>query len=136
MSKIPPQLRQSLSALLQTATAFAFRHLPGPQGLEDFLACRQHFVQRFLKVSGALREWLANLRNILFEALFYLFSKELLERSVAETFRVLGRMVGDDVRNQGAGESLRALIWILGQERVEWTSRPAISRYGRSSGWG
>jgi hypothetical protein len=83
MSKIPPQLRQSLSALLQTATAFAFRHLPGPQGLEDFLACRQHFVQRFLKVGGALREWLAHLRNILFEALFYLFSKELLERPVA-----------------------------------------------------
>ena len=102
MSKIPPQLRQSLSALLQIATAFAFRHLPGPQGLEDFLACRQHFVQRFLKVSGALREWLANLRNILFEALFYLFSKELLERPVAETLGVLGGMVGDDVRDQGA----------------------------------
>jgi hypothetical protein len=127
MSKIPPQLRQSLSALLQTATAFAFRHLPGPQGLEDFLACRQHFVQRFLKISGALREWLAYLRNILFEALFYLLSKELFECSVAETLRVFGGMVGDDIRDQGASESLRALVWILGEKRVQGASSAAIT---------
>ena len=131
MSKIPPQLRQSLSALLQTATAFAFRHLPGPQGLEDFLACRQHFVQRFLKISGALREWLAYLRNILFEALFYLLSKELLERSVAESFRVLGRMVGNDVRDQSASESLGALVGILGEKRVQRASSTSIARRGR-----
>jgi hypothetical protein len=131
MSKIPPQLRQSLSALLQTATAFAFRHLPGPQGLEDFLACRQHFVQRFLKVSGALREWLAHLRNILFEALFYLLSKELLERPVAETLRVLGGMVGDDVRDQGASEPLGALVGILGEKRIQRASSTTITRRGR-----
>jgi hypothetical protein len=131
MSKIPPQLRQSLSALLQTATAFAFRHLPGPQGLEDFLACRQHFVQRFLKVSGALREWLAYLRNILFEALFYLFPKELLERSVAEALSVLGGMVSDDVRDERAGEPLGALVGILGEKRVQRTSGTAITRRGR-----
>ena len=114
MSKIPPQLRQSLSALLQSATAFAFRHLPGPRGLEDFLAGTQHFVQCFLKVGGALRQLLSYLRNILFEALFYLLAKELLERSVTETFRVFGRMVGDDVRNEGASEPLGTLIWIFG----------------------
>ena len=131
MSKIPPQLRQSLSALLQTATAFAFRHLPGPQGLEDFLACRQHFVQRFLKISGALREWLAYLRNILFEALFYLLSKELLERSVAESFRVLGWMVGDDVRDQSASEPLGALVGVLGEKRVQRTSSTSIARRGQ-----
>jgi hypothetical protein len=131
MSKIPPQLRQSLPALLQTATAFAFRHLPGPQGLEDFLARRQHFVQRFLKVSGALREWLAHLRNILFEALFYLFSKELLERPVAETLRVLGGMVGDDVRDKRTSESLGALVGILGEKRVQRASSTAVTRRGR-----
>jgi hypothetical protein len=131
MSKIPPQLRQSLSALLQTATAFGFRHLPGPQGLEDFLACRQHFVQRFLKVGSALREWLAHLRNILFEALFYLLSKELLERSVAESFRVLGGMVGDDVRDQSASEPLGALVGILGEERIQRASSTAVTRRGR-----
>ena len=134
MSKIPPQLRQSLSALLQTATAFAFRHLPGPQGLEDFLACRQHFVQRFLKISGALREWLAYLRNILFEALFYLLSKELFERSVAETLRVLGGMVGDDVGDQSASESLGALVGILRKKRVQRTSSTSITRRGRWDG--
>ena len=131
MSKIPPQLRQSLSALLQTATAFAFRHLPGPQGLEDFLACRQHFVQRFLKVSGALREWLAYLRNILFEALFYLFPKELLERSVAEALSVLGGMVSDDVRDERARKTLGALVRILGQKGIE---RPADARFSASGG--
>jgi len=131
MSKIPPQLRQSLSALLQTATAFAFRHLPGPQGLEDFLACRQHFVQRFLKISSALCEWLAHLRNILFEALFYLFSKELLERPVAETLRVLGGMVGDDIRDQSASESLGALVGILGEERIQRASSTGVTRRGR-----
>ena len=131
MSKIPPQLRQSLSALLQTATAFAFRHLPGPQGLEDFLACRQHFVQRFLKVSGALREWLAHLRNILFEALFYLFSKELLECPVAESLRVLGGMVGNDVRDQSASKPLGALVGVLGEKRVQRASSPAVTGRGR-----
>jgi hypothetical protein len=131
MSKIPPQLRQSLSALLQTATAFAFRHLPGPQGLEDFLACRQHFVQRFLKISSALCEWLAHLRNILFEALFYLFSKELLERPVAETLRVLGGMVGDDIRDQSPSESLGALVGILGEKRIQRPSSTGVTRRGR-----
>ena len=127
MSKIPPQLRQSLSALLQTATAFAFRHLPGPQGLEDFLACRQHFVQRFLKISSALCEWLAHLRNILFEALFYLFPEELLERPIAEALRMLGGMVGDDVRDQSACEPLGALVGILGEKRVQRASSTAIT---------
>jgi len=42
---------------------------------------------------------LTYLRNILFEALFYLLSKELLERPVAKAFRVLGGMVGDNVRD-------------------------------------
>jgi hypothetical protein len=131
MSKIPPQLRQSLSALLETATALAFRHLPGPQGLEDFLACRQHFVQRFLKVSGALREWLAYLRNILFEALFDLLPKELLERPVAESFRVLCGMVGDDVRDQSASEPLCPLVGVLGEKWVQRASSPAVARCGR-----
>ena len=85
MSKIPPQLRQSLPALFETATAFAFRHFfPGPRPpLEDFLAAGQHFVECFLKVGGALGKLLSYLRNILFEALFDFLSKELLESSVA-----------------------------------------------------
>ena len=128
MSKIPPQLRESLSALLQITTAFAFRHLPGPRGLEDFLAGTQHFVQCFLKVRGTLGQLLSHLRNILFEALFYLLSKELLERPVAKSFRVFGGMVGDDVRNEGACEPLRALIRILGEKRVQRTSCPTVAR--------
>jgi len=113
MSKIPPQLRQSVSALLQTATALAFRHYPDPQPLEDFLAGTQHFVQCFLKVGGALCKLLPYLRNILFETLFYLLSKELLESSVAEALRVLGGVVGDDVRDEGTRKSLGALVRIL-----------------------
>jgi hypothetical protein len=74
---------------------------------------------------------LAHLRNILFEALFYLFSKELLERPVAEALRVLGGMVGDDVRDQGASESLGALVGILGEKRVQRTSSTAVTRRRR-----
>jgi hypothetical protein len=96
MSKIPPQLRQSLSRLFQTAAAFTFRHYDlGP--LEDFLARAQHFVECFLKIRRTLGELLAYLRNILFEALFYLLTKELLESAVAESFSVFRGMVGDDV---------------------------------------
>ena len=95
MSKIPPQLRQALSVLSQTATAFALCHYSDPQTLEDFLAGTQHFVQCFLEVGGALRKLLPDLRNILFEALFYLFSKELFEGSVTETF---GRSDAPDSR--------------------------------------
>src|SRR4029077_16959315 len=109
--------------------------LTGPRGLEDFLAGTQHFVQCFLKVGGALGQLLSYLRNILFEALFYLLAKELLERSVAKTFRMLCRMVGDDVGNGGAGEPLGTLIRILGQKGVERTSRPTIGRHGYGSGW-
>ena len=98
-----------------------------PVFLEDFLPCRQHFVQRFLKVSRAFGKWLAYLRNILFKALFYLLSKELFESTVSETFRVFGRMVGDDVRYQGAGETLGALIRILREERIQRTTRPRVA---------
>ena len=134
MSKIPPQLRQSLSALLQTATAFAFRHLPGPQGLEDFLACRQHFVQRFLKVSSALGKGLAYLRNILFKALLDLFSEELFQCSIAKPFRVLGGMVRDDVRDEGAREPLGALIGIFREEGIERTARVTVRAEGGGAG--
>ena len=126
MSKIPPQLRESVPCLPETSTAFAFRHFSwalAPRSLEDSLACCQHFVQRFLKVSGALGKWLAYLRNILLEALFYFLSKELLESAVPETFRVLGRMVGDDVRDERAGESLGPLVRILGEEWMYGTTR-------------
>ena len=113
MSKIPPQLRQALSVLSQTATAFALCHYSDPQTLEDFLAGTQHFVQCFLEVGGALRKLLPDLRNILFEALFDLLSKQLLERPVAQTLGVLRGMVGDDVRDERSGKTLGALVWIL-----------------------
>ena len=114
MSKIPPQFRQSLRGLLQTSTAFALRHFePRLRTLENFLAGREHFVQRFLEICGALGEWLAYLSNILLEALFYLLSKELLQSPIAETFGVLGGMVGDDVGDERAGQSFGALIGIL-----------------------
>ena len=111
MSKIPPQLRQSLPALFQRATAFAFRHSYRP--LKDFLAGTQHFVQCFLEIGGALGKLLSYLRNILFEALLDLFAEELLEGSVAKTFCVLRRMVGNNVGHESARESLCALVGIL-----------------------
>jgi len=98
-----------------------------PVFLEDFLSCRQHFVQRFLKVSRAFGKWLAYLRNILFKALFYLLSKELLQSTVSQTFGVFGRVVGDDVGYQGAGETLGALIRILREERIQRTTRTHIA---------
>ena len=135
MSKIPPQLRQSVPGLPQTATAFALRHFEPPlQTLENFLAGREHFVQRFLEICGALGEGLSHLCNILFEALFYLLSEELFESSIAEAFGVLGRVIGDDVRDERAGESLRALIGILrekGIERASGTGIPSRRRGGR-----
>ena len=85
----------------------------GSRPLEDFLARCQNFVQRFLKISGAFSKWLSNLGNILLEALFDFFSKELFERPVAQALRMLGRMVSHDVRDQSPRQSLRALIRIL-----------------------
>ena len=120
MSKIPPQLRQSLTALLQSATAFALRHFDQP--LEDFLAGTQHFVQCFLEVGGALRELLPYLSNILFKALLDLLPEELLESSVAESFGVLRGVISDDVRNQCPGQPLRPLIRVPGEKWVERTS--------------
>ena len=138
MSKIPPQLRQPVPGLLQTATAFALRHFEPPlQTLENFLAGREHFVQCFLKICGALGEGLPHLSNILFEALFYLLSEELLESSIAEAFGVLGRVIGDDVGDESAGESLGALIGILGEKGIERTSGTGIASRGRGGrGWG
>jgi len=129
MSKIPPQFRQSFARLLQTATAFALRHFEPPlQTLENFLAGREHFVQRFLEICGALGEGLPHLSNILFEALFYLLSEELFESSIAETFGVLGGMVGDDVGDECACKSLRPLIGIFGEEWIERASGTRITR--------
>lgn len=138
MSKIPPQLRQSFAGLLQTATAFTLRHFEPPlQTLENFLAGREHFVQRFLEICGALGEGLPHLSNILFEALFYLLSEELLESSIAESFGVLGGVIGDDVGDERASESLGALIGILGQEGIERASGTAIaSRMDGTRRWG
>jgi hypothetical protein len=132
MSKIPPQLRQSFAGLLQTATAFALRHFEPPlQTLENFLAGREHFVQRFLEICGALGEGLPHLCNILFEALFYLLSEELFESPIAKAFGVLCGVIGDDVRNERAGESLGALIGVFGEERIERTSGTTIARCRR-----
>lgn len=129
MSKIPPQLRQSFAGLLQTATAIALRHFEPPlQTLENFLAGREHFVQRFLEICGALGEGLSHLSNILFEALFYFLSEELFESSIAEAFGVFGGVIGDDVRDECAGESLGALIGIFGEEWIEGASGPGITR--------
>ncbi len=138
MSKIPPQFRQSFAGLLQPATAFALRHFETPlQTLENFLAAREHFVQRFLEIRGALGEGLPHLSNILFEALFYLLSEELFESSIAESFGVLGRVIGDDVRNERAGESLGALIGILGEKGIERASRTGVASGRRGGqGWG
>ena len=134
MSKIPPQLRQSLSILPQTATALALRHYSDPRTLEDFLAGTQHFVQCFLEVGGALRKLLPYLRNILFKALFYLFAKELLEGSVTEPFGVFGRVVGDDVRHERPCQTLGALVRILGEEWIQWTTGAAVADRRRCVG--
>jgi hypothetical protein len=124
MSKIPPQLRQSLPALRQRATAFAFRHLVRP--LKDFLAGTQHFVQCFLEVGGALGQLLSYLRNILFEALLDFLAEELLQSSVAKPFCVLRRMVGNNVGDESAREPLCPLIGVLREERIERTSGAAV----------
>jgi hypothetical protein len=126
MSKIPPQLRESVPALPESTTAFAFRHFFWALSaclLEDSFAGCQHFVERFLKVSRAFSKRLADLRNILFEALFYLLSKELFERTIPKTLGVFGRMVGDDVGDERACEALRPLIRILGEKRIHRASR-------------
>jgi hypothetical protein len=78
---------------------------------------------------------LSHLRNILFEALLDLFSEELFQRSVAKPFGVFGGMVSDDVRDQGARESLGALIGIFGEKGIERTARTTVSAdCGRAGG--
>jgi hypothetical protein len=123
MSKIPPQLREPFSSLLETAAAFTFRHfLAVLETLEDFFARTENFVQRFLEISRALGELLSHLRNILFEALFYLLSKELLKRSVSKTLSVFGGMVGDYVGDQRPREPFCALVRIFGKKRIQGTA--------------
>src|SRR5438552_2903432 len=112
-----PRLR-SLSAIFSD---------PPPRPLEDFLAATQHFVQCFLKIGGAFCKLLPYLRNILLKALFYLLSKELLESAVAETFSVLGRVIGDDIRDQRAREPLCSLIRILRQKGIDRAPRSGIA---------
>ena len=134
MSKIPPQLRESLTRLLQTATTVTLRHfLPPFRPLEDFLARTEHFVERFLEVGGALSELLPHLRNILLKALFYLLSEELLESSVAQAFGVFGGMVGDDIRDEGPSQPLGALIWIFRKKGIEGTPCSSIPSGRRRS---
>jgi hypothetical protein len=133
MSKIPPQLRQSLPALLQTAAAFTFRHfVTSPRALEDFLTCAQHFVQRFLKVRRALGELLSHLRNILLKALLDLFSEQLLQRSVAKPLGVFGWVIGDNVRDESPREPLGALIGILREKWIERTASAAVGANSRA----
>jgi hypothetical protein len=112
MSKIPPQLRESVSRALQTTAAFTFRHFRLDL-LEDFLARTKHFVERFLKVRRAFRQLLANLRNILFEALFYLLPKELFQSAIAQALSVLCWVVSDDVGHESARKPFCALVRIL-----------------------
>ena len=130
MSKIPPQLRQSVAALVQASTAFTLRHfiraLRPRESLKNLLSARQHFVQRILKIGRALGELLSYLRNILLKALFYLIPEELYESAVAQSVRVLRRMVGDDVRHERACKALGALAGILGKKRIDRAACPAL----------
>jgi hypothetical protein len=87
--------------------------VPTPEALEDFLASTKNFVESFLEVCSAFSKLLPDLGNILLKALFYLLAKELLQGAVAKTFRVLRRMIGDDVRDERASESLGTLVGIL-----------------------
>ena len=109
--------------------------MSGLPPLEDFLARSQHFVQRFLKISGPFGKWLSHLGNILFEALFDLLSKELLERAITKPLGMLCRMIGDDVGDKSPRQSFRALVRILGEKRVERATCPAVADCGRCSGW-
>jgi len=133
MSKIPPQLREPVLALSQTATAFTLRHCYGPppvRVLEDFFSAGQNFVERFLKIGRALGELLSDLRNILLKALFYLLAKELLESTIPQTLGVLCRVIGDDVRDQRASQSLRPLVRILGKEWIQRSARTRVPNGG------
>jgi hypothetical protein len=115
---LSPRLR-SLSAIV--------RALRPCQSLEDFLSACQNFVERILKIGRALGKLLSNLRNILLKALFYLLTKELLQSPIAQTFGVLRRMVGDDVRDQRASKSFGALAGILGKKWIERATRSCIA---------
>lgn len=121
MSKIPPQLRQLFHALLQYPTAITLRH--SAPLLEYFLATAQDFVERFLEVGGALRELLPHLRNILFEALLYLFPEQLLEGAVAQPLGVFRGMIGDDVGDESPRQAFRPLVRILCEEWIDRLAR-------------
>jgi hypothetical protein len=145
-----PEMERELDAeiarLQEEVESFQVRSLlRGPDDFRfaqlEISAGAQLFVQCFLKLGGALGQLLSYLRNILFEALFDLFAKELLEGPVAKAFCVLRRMVGDYVGHESTGEPFRALIGVFREEWIERTSRAAVTgrwgrrRWGRLSAW-
>jgi hypothetical protein len=107
------------------------RFPPFIRPLKDFLSRTEHFVQRFLKVRGALRELLSHLCNILFEALLDLLAEELLQSPVAKAFGMLRGMVGDNVGDKSAREPLRPLVRVLREKGIERPPGAAIARRRR-----
>src|SRR6266699_744817 len=77
-------------------------------------------------------ELLPHLVDELFEALLDLLLKEGLESAIAESFLSLLRKIHDEVGDQGARETLRPCIGIVGKKRIDRRAHP---RARRSAGW-
>src|SRR5215216_1759138 len=86
---------------------------------EHFLASGENVVQRVLEVRRRLREFLPDLLDVFLVTLLDLLAEQLLQRSRSHPFVAFLRMIRNHVRNEGARESLRLLIWIVGEKRVD-----------------
>src|SRR5260221_7661193 len=87
--------------------------------LEHLLTAGEDFVERVGEVRRALGELFADLHHVLLVALLDLFLESRLERAVLEARGALGRVVGDRVGNQRAGEPPRLDLRGLDQGRID-----------------
>lgn len=86
---------------------------------EQLASAAQNIVQRFLKMRRALGDVASDLLHVLFVALLDVFPEQLTQRTVAQSFFALLRMVGHQIRHERASEATGALARVGVQERID-----------------
>ena len=94
--------------------------------LEELASAAQNVVERILKVRRSVGEFTSHLLDILLVAFLDLVAKELTQRSVAQAFFALLRVIGDKVGHKRPRQTSRALPGIGIEKRIDWP--PAAGR--------
>ena len=76
-------------------------------------------------------EFLADLIHIFLVTLLDLLAEELLEGAILQPLFALLRQIRDHIRYQGSRQTLRLLIRIVCEERVDYTARRRVSGRNR-----